>query len=47
MPNRNWYETSEDLLMPLPLTEDEVNLTMENLTEEVVKAPAPPKRRFR
>ena len=36
MPNRNWYETSEDMLMPLPLTEEEANLTMENLTEEIV-----------
>jgi len=35
MPNHNWYETSEDMLMPLPLTEEEVNFTVENLTEEI------------
>ncbi|MBR6652600.1 MAG: DUF4397 domain-containing protein, partial [Anaerotignum sp.] len=37
MPNNNWYETSEDMLMPLPLTEAEVNgvYTEEILTEEV------------
>ena len=36
MANRNWHETSDDMLMPLPFTEDEVNMTVENLTEEVV-----------
>ena len=25
MPNRSWYETSDDMLMPLPLTEEEAN----------------------
>ncbi|MBQ3615172.1 MAG: DUF4397 domain-containing protein [Anaerotignum sp.] len=37
MPNNNWYETSEDMLMPLPLTEAEVSgvYTEEILTEEV------------
>lgn len=35
MPNRNWYETSEDLMMPLPLTEAEATAnTEEGLTEE-------------
>ena len=37
MPNRNWYETSDDMLMPLPLTEAEINGTFseEVLTEEM------------
>ena len=38
MPNHNWYETSEDMLMPLPLTESEANdlPAAEMLTEEIV-----------
>ena len=37
MPNNNWYETSDDMLMPLPLTEAEINSTFseEALTEEM------------
>ena len=41
MPNRNWYETSDDMLMlmlmPLPLTDAEINGTFseETLTEEM------------
>ena len=35
--NNNWYETSEDLLMPLPLTENQIEqLSTEDLTEEMV-----------
>ena len=30
MPNNNWYETSEDMLMPLPLTEEEVLVETED-----------------
>ena len=34
MPNNNWYETSDDLLMPLPLTEEEVMQETDALTQE-------------
>lgn len=34
MPNNNWYETSEDMLMPLPLTEEEVLVETEDYAEE-------------
>ena len=38
MPNNKWYETSDDMMMPLPLTEDEVNMMVDEmvLTEEQV-----------
>ena len=36
MPDRKWYETSEDMMMPLPLTEEEAKTTIDNFTEEVV-----------
>lgn len=37
MPRHNWYETSEDMMMPLPLTEDEARMNVSEtlLTEEV------------
>ena len=35
MPNQNWYETSEDMTMPLPLTEEEAKMERETYTEEV------------
>lgn len=46
MANNNWYETSEDMLMPLPLTEEQVNETVNEriLTEEVTDDTA--RRRF-
>lgn len=34
MEEQKWYETSEDLLMPLPLTEEEVGQAEGDLTEE-------------
>ena len=36
MAERNWYETSNDMMMPLPLTEAEVSQRVkdEMLTEE-------------
>lgn len=34
MKEQKWYETSEDLLMPLPLTEEEARRSEGNLTEE-------------
>ena len=43
MPDRNWYETSEDLLMPLPLTEEEAKEKTDFLTQERKEANA---RRF-
>lgn len=36
MPNHNWYETSDDMLMPLPLTDEESMEEVETLTEEMV-----------
>lgn len=46
MPNQNWYETSDDMLMPLPLTEADVSMEVEEeaLTEERVDNSA--QRRF-
>ncbi len=38
MANTNWYETSEDMLMPLPLTEEEANMEMEDYTEEITNS---------
>lgn len=34
MSNNNWYETSDDLLMPLPLTEEEAMQETDSLTQE-------------
>ena len=33
MPDRKWYETSEDMLMPLPLTEEEAKVLTINMKE--------------
>lgn len=35
MPNQNWYETSEDMLMPLPLTKEEAESRWTEETEEI------------
>ena len=32
MSNNNWYETSDDMLMPLPLTMEQVNETVDEMT---------------
>ena len=34
MPNNPWYETSDDMLMPLPFTEEEAREETDALTEE-------------
>ena len=34
MPNQNWYETSEDMTMPLPLTEEEAKMEREKAKRE-------------
>ena len=46
MPNNNWYETSDDMMMPLPLTEEQVNERVDamTLTEEMADDTA--RRRF-
>ena len=46
MSNNNWYETSDDMLMPLPLTMEQVNETVDEmtLTEEMTDDMA--RRRF-
>ena len=46
MPNHNWYETSDDMLMPLPLTEEDINMDVDevSLTEEIMDESA--QRRF-
>ena len=36
--NNNWYETSEDMVMPLPLTEEQIGeLPESSLTEEMTE----------
>ncbi|MGN0136945.1 DUF4397 domain-containing protein [Anaerotignum sp.] len=32
MPNQNWYETSEDMLMPLPLTKEQADEMVDEMT---------------
>lgn len=46
MPNNNWYETSEDMMMPLPLTAEQANeaVNERTLTEEMADDTA--RRRF-
>lgn len=34
MPNNHWYETSDDMLMPLPLTQEEAMTETDALTQE-------------